>query len=336
MLTAPTCAHFWKTCSAIGLLGLMTLGNFVAAVEKKPKSTVADPGTTGDGNFILGPTYTPAPEMSTKEGVPKGKIHKFTMESTDSKIYPGIKGPYSRQVSVYVPQQYVTGTPAPFIVVQDGGGYVKRMSTALDNLIFEKRVPTQIAILINSGGGDSKGSQRGLEYDNLTDAYVTFIETEVLPRVAKDYSLTFTTDPEGRASMGGSSGGACAFTMGWFRPDLYRRILTYSGTFVAQESPDNPKSPHGAWEYHENFIPKQPAKPLRVWLQVGERDNGFNRTTGYHNWVQANENMAKVMKEKGYHYHYDFCKDAGHVDGKVLDQTLPGALEWLWRGYPIK
>ena len=93
MLTAPTCAHFWKTCSAIGLLGLMTLGNFVAAVEKKPKSTVADPGTTGDGNFILGPTYTPAPEMSTKEGVPKGKIHKFTMESTDSKIYPGIKGP---------------------------------------------------------------------------------------------------------------------------------------------------------------------------------------------------------------------------------------------------
>jgi len=311
-----------------------------AAAEKKPKKekgSVADPGIEGDGDFVLGPEYTKAPEMSRKEGVPKGDIHQFTMQSTESKIYPGIRGPYSRKVWVYVPKQYVVGTAAPFIIVQDGGGYVGRMSTALDNLIFEKRVPAQIAILLDSGGGDSKGSQRGLEYDNLTDAYVNFIETEVLPRVSSEYKLTFTKDPEGRASMGGSSGGACAFTMGWFRPDLYRRILTYSGTFVAQESPDNPKSPHGAWEYHLNFIPKSEPKPLRVWLQVGETDNGHNSgDKAYHNWVLANQRMASVMKAKGYHYHFDFCKGAGHVDGKVLDQTLPGALEWLWRGYPLK
>jgi iron(III)-enterobactin esterase len=310
------------------------------AAEKKPKkekSTVADPGIEGDGDFILGPDYAKAPEMSRADNVPKGDIKEFTMQSTESKIYPGIKGPYLRKVWVYIPKQYVAGTPAPFIIVQDGGGYVGRMSTALDNLIAAKKVPTQIAILLDSGGGDSKGSERGLEYDNLTDAYVNFIESEVLPRVAKDYKLTFTSDPEGRASMGGSSGGACAFTMGWFRPDLYRRILTYSGTFVAQESPDNPKSPHGAWEYHEHFIPMSEPKPLRVWLQVGENDNGHDRDEkSYHNWVMANQRMAAVMKAKGYHYHYDFCKGAGHVDGKVLDQTLPGALEWLWRGYPIK
>lgn len=311
-----------------------------AAAEKKPKKgkgTVADPGIEGDGDFVLGPEYTKAPEMTRKDGVPKGDIHQFTMQSTESRIYPGLNGPYARKVWVYVPKQYAAGTPAPFIVVQDGGGYVKRMSTALDNLIFEKRVPAQIAILLDSGGGDSKGSQRGLEYDNLTDAYTTFIETEILPRVAKDYKLTFTTDPEGRASMGGSSGGACAFTMGWFKPELYRRILTYSGTFVAQEHPRNPRSPHGAWEYHATFIPQSEPKPLRVWLQVGEFDNGHNSgDKAYHNWVLANHRMAAALKAKGYHYHFDFCKGAGHVDGKVLDQTLPGALEWLWRGYPIK
>ncbi len=322
------------------LIAILFLANLwvtsIDAADKKNNSTVADPGTAGDGDFVLGPEYKKAPEMERKDGVPQGDIHKFTMLSTESKIYPGLNGPYKRDVWVYVPKQYVPGTPAPFIIVQDGGGYVKRLSTALDNLIFEKRVPTQIAILLNSGGGDGKGSERGLEYDNLTDAYVNFIETEVLPRVAKEYQLTFTTDPEGRAAMGGSSGGACAFIMGWFRPDLYRRILTFSGTFVAQESPQNPKSPHGAWEFHENFIPQQPVKPLRVWLQVGDHDNGWNRTTGYHNWVQANKNMAKVMKEKGYHYHFDFCQNAGHVDKKVVEQTLPGALAWLWRGYPIK
>ena len=331
----PGTALRWAV--ALLALAVVALPAHGAEKKKKEKSTVADPGIEGDGDFILGPDYTKAPEMSRADNVPKGDIQQFTMQSTDSKIYPGIKGPYTRKVWVYIPKQYVAGTPAPFIIVQDGGGYVGRMSTALDNLIAAKKVPVQIAILLDSGGGDSKGSERGLEYDNLTDAYVNFIESEVLPRVAKDYKVTLTADPEGRATMGGSSGGACAFTMGWFRPDLYRRILTYSGTFVAQESPDNPKSPHGAWEYHEHFIPMQEAKPLRVWLQVGENDNGHDRDEkSYHNWVMANQRMAAVMKAKGYHYHYDFCKGAGHVDGKVLDQTLPGALVWLWRGFPIK
>ena len=285
---------------------------------------------------VIGPDYSPALEMTRLPNVPEGQIHEFTMKSTESKIYPGLKGPYERKVWVYVPKQYQAGRPAPFMIVQDGGGYVKRMAPVLDNLIQQKRLPAMIGIFLNSGGGDGKGSQRGLEYDAVSETYTKFIETEVLPRVAKDYKLTFTKDPAGRASMGGSSGAACAFTMAWFHPELYTKVLSYSGTYVAQESPDNPASPHGAWEYHENFIPKLPAKPIRIWMHVSENDNGSKQPENtYHNWVMANNRMAAVLKAKNYDYRYVFSKNSGHVDGKVIAQTLPEALLWLWRGYPL-
>jgi enterochelin esterase family protein len=295
------------------------------------------PPPQGDGNYTIGPTYTNAPELTAREGVPQGSVHEFTMNSVDSKIYPGLTGPYTRRVWVYVPRQYVPGTPAPFIIVQDGKAYTNRLCVILDNMINDHHLPAMIAIMINSGGGDGKGSERGFEYDTVSDKYVTFIETEVLPKVAKDYQLTFTKDPEGRATMGGSSGGAAAFTMGWFRPDLYRRILTYSGTYVNQQSPENSKSPHGAWEYHEHLILQSDPKPLRVWLEVGEDDNGANLSeASLHNWVLANQQMAAALKAKGYHYRYEFARRGKHVDGKVVGQTLPEALLWLWRGYPIK
>jgi enterochelin esterase-like enzyme len=275
--------------------------------------------------------------MMTNDAVPKGTIHEFIMDSTNSQIYPGLKGPYKRGVWVYVPSQYVAGTPAPFIVAQDGRGYTNRLSVVLDNMINDHRLPVMIAIMINSGGGDGKGSERGLEYDTVSDKYSTFIETEVLPRISQDYKVTFTKDPEGRATMGGSSGAACAFTMAWFHPELYRRVLSYSGTYVAQEFPTNAASPHGAWEYHEHFIPNTEAKPLRIWMQVGENDLGATRDeASLHNWVMANNRMAAVLKAKGYHYRYVFCKGAGHVDRKAVGQTLPDALLWLWQGYPIK
>jgi len=296
-----------------------------------------------DGDFVIGPNYTNASELIVKEGVPRGALHLFTMKSEDSKIYPGIAKnqpgtvPYQRQVCVYVPKQYVAGTPAPFILVQDGMGYTNQLSKVLDNMIHEKRLPVMIAVMINSGGGDAQGSQRGLEYDTVSENYTTFIETEVLPRVAKDYNVTFTKDPEGRATMGCSSGAACAFTMAWFRPDLYRRVLSYSGTYVNQQSPLNPESPHGAWEYHENLIPKSERKPIRIWLHVSEQDNGYKRDeASLHNWVMANERMARALKAKGYRYRYVLSKESKHCDGRVKNETLPGALAWLWQGYPIK
>ncbi len=299
----------------------------------------ADPLTTAtvDGDSVIAPPFTNAPELTVKPGVPRGAIHDFTMNSADSKIYPGLTGAYTRGVSVYIPRQYVAGSLAPFIVVQDGLGYRDKLPPILDNMIHEKRLPAMIAIMINSGGGDSKGSERGLEYDTVSGQYAVFIEMEVLPKIAKDLKVVFTKDPEGRATMGGSSGGAAALSMAWFRPDLYRRVLTYSGTYVDQQSPKNPQSPHGAWEYHEHLIPQSPVKPLRIWMEVGENDNGSKQPEGTrHNWVMANERMAAALKAKGYRYRYVFAKGAKHVDGGVVRQTLPEALQWLWGGYPAK
>jgi iron(III)-enterobactin esterase len=311
-----------------------------------PPSNSAPLSADAEGDFTIAAPYAPAPELTVADGVPRGTVREFTMDSADSRIYPGIARnqpgvvvPYQRRVAVYVPPQYVVGTPAPFLVVQDGTSatYLNNLPPILDTMISQKRVPAMIVIFVNNGGGDAQGSERGLEYDTVSGTYATFIETEVLPRVAKEFNLTLTKDPEGRATMGGSSGAACALTMAWFHPELYRRVLSYSGTFVNQQSPPNPELPHGAWEYHENLIPKSPSKPLRIWLEVGERDNGFARDeASLHNWVLANQRMAATLKARGYHYQYVFAKGAGHVDRAVVAQTLPLALEWLWRGYPVR
>ncbi len=318
--------------------------NVVSAADTASTTTNASPTRTKDNvEFVIGPDYAPAPELSLNKDAPKGTLHLFTMQSTNSTLYPGIAKnqpgtvPYSRKVCVYVPKQYVPGTAAPFIVVQDGLHYTNNVVRSLDSLIHAKRVPAMIAVMIDSGGGDAQGSERGLEYDTLSGKYATFIETEVLPHIEKDYNVKFTKDPDGRATMGGSSGAACAFTMAWFHPELYRRVLSYSGTYVNQQSPENPESPHGAWEYHEHLIPQNPRKPIRIWLEVSENDNGSKRDeASLHNWVMANQRMAAALKAKGYEYRYVFAEDARHVDSRVTRQTLPGALEWLWQGYKVK
>lgn len=322
-------------------------------VEAKELPDGAVPPPNVDGNFIIGPTHTPAPEMTKQEGVPEGAVYHFTMESKDSKIYPGIAreagtfgqpdpkdptklivsshpAPYTRKVAVYVPKQYVPGTEAPFIVGADGPDLA--LFTALDNLIAQKRVPVMIAISIGNGSGDAQGSQRGLEYDTMSGLYAEFVETEVLPLVEKQYNVKLTKNPEGRATMGGSSGGSAALIMAWYRTDLYHRVLTYSGTYVYQQWPYNPETPHGAWEFHENLIPKSPRKPIRLWLEISDRDNLITRDE-YHDWVLANERMAKVLADKGYHYQFVFAKNAGHTDRAVKQQTLPEALEYIWQGY---
>ena len=329
---------------------------YVTAKEL-PDGTVPPPDA--DGNFIIGPTHMPAPEMSVVEGVPQGIVHNFTMSSADSRIYPGIAreagtfgtpdptdpaklvvttshpAPYTRRVAVYVPRQYVPGTPAPFIVGADGPD--PALFTALDNLIAQKRVPVMIAISIGNGSGDAQGSQRGLEYDTMSGRYAEFVESEVLPLVEKQYGVTLTKDPEGRATMGNSSGGAAALIMAWYHPELYRRVLSYSGTFVNQQWPPSAETPHGAWEFHERLIPSSPVKPIRIWMEVGDRDllNPNVMRDNMHDWVVANENMARVLAAKGYRYQFVFARDAGHGDRRVKLQTLPAALEWLWKGYPL-
>jgi enterochelin esterase-like enzyme len=356
------------------LIGAALGLNLALAQTPRPTPPTRDPRTPGyvqakelpdsenappnkDGNFILGPTHKPAPQMTVHEGAPQGTVTELTMQSADSKIYPGIArdagtfgtpdptdpaklivttshpAAYTRRVAVYVPKQYVPGTAAPFIVGADGPD--RLLFTALDSLIAEKRVPVMVAISIANGSGDAQGSERGLEYDTMSGLYAEFVEKEVLPRVEKEANVKLTKDPDGRATMGTSSGGSCALSMAWYHPELYHRVLTYSGTYVNQQWPPNAETPHGAWEYHEHLIPNSPKKPIRLWLMVGDRDllNPNVMRDNMHDWVLANEKMAEVLAHKGYHYQFVFARNAGHGDRAVKQQTLPEALEYLWHGY---
>lgn len=348
---------------------------FTASYHVSSAAPVRDPHTPGyvdakelpdganapadqDGNFIIGPTYTRAPEFAVQPGVPRGTLSTFTMSSADSKFYPGIArepgtygtadpgdpakmlvptshpAPWTRSVTVYIPKQYVPGTIAPFIVGADGPD--RMMLQVLDNMIAQKRVPAMIAISIGNGGGDAQGSERGLEYDTMSGKYAEWVEQEVLPQVESRYGVKLTKDPDGRATTGNSSGGSAALIMAWYHPELYHRVLTYSGTYINQQWPTDPKIPHGAWEFHEHLIPDSPAKPLRIWMEVGDTDlfNPNALRDNMHDWTLANENMARVLAAKHYHYQFVFARHAGHVDGAVRAQTLPEALEYVWRGYP--
>ena len=327
---------------------------FVAAKELPDGGA---PPADEDGNFIIGPTHAPAPDAIVRDGVPHGTVRTFTMRSADSRLFPGIgrdsgtfgtvsptdratlvvttshPAPYTRTVAVYVPAHYVPGSVAPFIVGADGPDQL--LFTVLDNLIAEGKVPAMIAISIGNGGGDAQGSERSLEYDTMSGRYAEFVETEVLPLVERQYNVRLTHDPEGRATMGGSSGGSAAFIMAWYRPDLYHRVLAYSITAINQQWPHSAETPHGAWEFHERLIPQSPVMPIRVWLEVGDRDflNPNVMRDDMHDWVVASENMARVLAAKGYHYQFVFARNAVHVDRAVKQQTLPEALEWLWKGY---
>ena len=247
---------------------------------------------------------------------------------------------YKRKITVYIPAQYKPGSAAPFMVVHDGpkGKPNLELPHILDNLIAQKRVPPLILIMIANGGGDAQGHERGKEYDTMSGVFAEYIETEVLPRVEKNCNVRLTKDPDGRAAMGNSSGGSAAFIMAWFRPDLYHRVLTTSGTFVNQQWPFDPKMPDGAWGFHETLIPNSPKKPIRVFLAVGDRDllNPGVQRDGMHDWVEANHRMAKVLKAKGYDYQYLFCRGCGHGVGNAKAQFLRHAIEWVWKGYSPK
>src|SRR5262249_46645574 len=223
-------------------------------------------------------------ETVAKDGVPRGTTTSFALSSKDSVIYnpglirddaagctnssimvtttaPGDKsnmivttshpGTWTRTIDVYVPAQYMRGTEAPFIVVGDGGSTAyKDLATTLDNLIAQRRVPPMIAIQVGNGGQDAQGSQRGREYDAVSGIYTDFIEREVLPLVEQNAGVKPTKTPDARATLGLASRGPAAFTMAWFYPELYHRVLAFSPTMVNQQWPYNPALRGGAWEYH--------------------------------------------------------------------------------------
>jgi iron(III)-enterobactin esterase len=336
------------------LFSLAALIGIASAAEPAAEN----PGTEGDGEFTIGPDYSTDKDL-TDLGNPKGKQFEFTMKLAESEVFRGddktlqpAKKPVrtERKIFVYVPAAYKDGTAAPFLIIHDGPGPLKQVRNALDNLTVakdaERSLPAFIAIAVENGGNDGKNSQRGLEYDTMSDRLARFIAGEVIPAVLANAAikaaypkLAFTKNPWGHAVMGCSSGGAAAMSMGWFRPDLFRRIVAYSGTFVDQQDDDAPEEaqfPLGAWEYHSGMklIEKSGKKPLRIFTHVSENDLRAKDAEGtYHNWVMAGHRTAAALKAKGYNHRYVFSKATGHCDGKVFNHTLADTLVWLWRGW---
>lgn len=352
--------------AGVGGGGAGSGGNDSTAGSGGSGGSVPDVSPEGDGDITVGPDYVTDPNLKD-QGKPKGKKFSFTMKSSDSLIFKGddatlskpwrMQGQtsFNRGITVYVPDQYKDGTEAPVLVIQDGPGPIDAISRALDNLTLAtdplQKLPPFVAVAVQNGsdrdGSDGQGSERGLEYDTMSDRYSKFIDTEVLPAVVANGevkaaypNLKFTKDPEGRGSFGCSSGGAAALSMGWFATNLWHRVVTYSGTFVDQQNhtqADAQMYPFGAWEYHSEMqlIKNQaPNKPLRIFLNANENDNGSTRDeASHHNWVMANQRTAAALKDKAYHYRYVFAKGLGHCAGEVQNQTIAEALSWAWRGY---
>lgn len=303
---------------------------FAQADVKKPDARKTDPkpaakakAKSPDDQYVLGP------DSQEQPGVPQGKVLEFEM--ADSKTYPG----FVRKWWIYIPAQYDGSAPAALMVFQDGGGYVNRkgawrVPVVFDNLIHKKEMPVTVGVFINPGdtprkpgepprkrpdGRPASPRNRSVEYDTVSDTYAKFLLDEILPEVRKHAKIT--DDPEGRAICGASSGGICAFSVAWHRPDQFRKVLTTIGSFT---------NIRGGNKYPE-MVRAAGKKPLRVFQQDGSNDivNQFG------SWPEANKAMAAALQEKGYDHKFVFGE--GSHNSRHGASILPDALRWLWRDY---
>ena len=264
--------------------------------------------------------YKLGPDSMPQDGVPRGQV---TQHRWESKIFPGTV----RDYWIYVPAQYDASKAASVMVFQDGNNYQKtngefRATIVFDNLIHKKEIPVIIGIFINPGevpaadAGQKPLSNRSFEYDSLGDQYARFLLEEIMPAVGKQFNLT--TDPDQRAICGISSGGICAWTVAWERPDAFRKVLSHVGSFT------NIRGGH----IYPALLRKTEKKPIRIFLQDGAND--LDNLHG--SWPLANQEMAAALKFAGYDYQFAFGTE-GH-NGKQGGAILPDSLRWLWRDQP--
>jgi iron(III)-enterobactin esterase len=287
------------------------------SIDGMPHAVVVSPVPNGKQIIVFNGTPSPPPEATRMPGVPRGTLDTFTFDT--SKVFPGT----SREVDIFIPAQYVGGTEVPFIVIQDGVEQLTSYHTniVLENLIYEKRLPIMAAVFVNR---PDNGPERSREYDCLDDAYSQFIDTEILPVVTQRHpDLNLTSNPDGRGSLGKSSGGPAAFTLGWRHPDQYRRITTFNGSFVHLCALSGQP---GADSYPGLIRMTDPAKPLRVYLFSGSNDNaGF---------AAGNQAMADALQSKGYAWRYVYGQNASHDNAYAASMIVEGLL-WTWAGYPL-
>ena len=300
----------------MSVITFLLLTSLLAACSNKPSATPASFPKEADqeANYHLGG------DSQRQPGVPQGKV---TQHSWESSIFPNT----IRTYWVYVPTQYNAARPACLMVFQDGHKYVQedgdfRVPIVLDNLIQQGSIPPIIGIFINPGIPTDRESSkevihqnRSFEYDTLSDQYARFLLDEILPEVSKQYNLV--DDPEGRAIGGISSGGICAWTVAWERPDAFSKVLSHCGSFTNIRGGDR----------YAYLIRNTTPKPIRIFLQSGENDLDLK----WGNWALANQQIAVALKFSGYDYQFVFGK--GDHNGKHGGAILPESLRWLWQGY---
>lgn len=272
---------------------------------------------TGSGNAQE--QYPEHPDSKRKAGVPEG-IVEGPFDFNQSKIFPGTH----RQYWLYIPRQYDASKPACSIFVQDGLNRANdwKLPTVMDNLIDRKEMPVTIGIFISPGvvPAPHQDAQprfnRSFEYDGLGDAYARFLIEEIIPEVSKNYNLS--SDPNDRCLAGASSGGICAFTAAWERPDAFRRVLSTIGTYV------NLRGGH----LYPSLIRKSESKPLRIFLQDGSNDLDIYAGS----WWVANQDMLSALKFSGYDVQHNWG-EGGH-NGLHAAAIMPDAMRWIWRDYP--
>ena len=370
---------------AAGPLGFGLLGSGSVRAQSQPAPTArpqaaqAQAAPSAAAKPAVVESYPVHPDAVRQDGVPQGKLTKMPAW-TDSKVFPGTE----RDWWVYVPAQYDGKTPACVMVFQDGGGVIGekgdwRAPVVFDNLIHKKQMPVTIGVFINPGNDPVKNpppqagaaapplkpgerpparrgaTNRSFEYDTLSDAYSKFLLDEILPAVAKQYKLT--DDPEGRAICGSSSGGICAFTVAWERPDAFRKVVSSVGSFtgIAYRPARDGKPMQPGGDLYPTLIRKNPIKPLRVFLQDGRND----LDNDHGNWPLANQQMEKALlwanrhadeakvggaangkadggsgKADGPRYDVKFVFGEGAHNGKHGGAIFADTLKWLWRDYP--
>ncbi len=258
-------------------------------------------------------------ESTVQEGVPRGEVTQYSW--TSDSIYPGTE----RDYWLYVPQQYDGTRPACLMVFQDAQLYLSpkvNIPVAFDNLIHQHDMPVTIGLFVSPGdkgpGNPPYGGtdNRSFEYDSLGDQYARLLIEELLPEIEQRYKLV--SDPEGRAICGMSSGGICAFTVAWERPDVFRKVVSHCGSFA------NIRGGHN----YPSLIRRTEAKPLRVFLQSGSNDLDVI----FGNWPLANQEMAAALAYRAYDYQFIFG-EGGHTL-KHGASIFPDTMRWLWRDYP--
>lgn len=268
-----------------------------------------------DNSILIGGPYSLGPDSAPQEGVPRGTV--ATSRWTSETIYPGTE----RDTWVYVPAQYDGSQAACLMVFQDGEmclGAEINVPVVFDNLIHTGAMPVTIGLFVNPGStGPGKGADnRRFEYDSLGDQYAQFLIEELLPDLEARYSIV--KDPSGRAICGISSGGICAFTVAWERPDVFGKVVSHCGSFV------DIRGGHMV----PLMIRRATPKPIRVFLQTGAKDADLICGS----WPLANHEMAAAIAYRNYDFQFVFG-EGGH-NLKHGGAIFPDTMRWLWRDYP--